>query len=539
VPGATDGTGTASGTAGRARAGASENITRMGRGGSLNLVGALCYQLALFAVLTLLARDGQVEVGRYTTCYALLSLLGLLSLAGFRAAMTRFVAMDLADGDTGRLRGTLRLGLGLTTLFSVVVGGLLALLAPAVAAIMDDPALVAGVRIVALTLPAACVADAALSASQGWRTQRPFALIGRIGEPIGRFALTAVAVALGTGYQGALWAGAATAWLAALAACWWLLRRTGRELRAAGRARPAYRVKEIFSFSMVSWVSALAATGLIWAGTLLLGVLASQEEVGTYSVATRLVTLAVFVMAPINATFTPHMAHLFHTGQRSEASRAYGSATRWILTLSAPAFVMLVVLPEQLLSYFGEAYVAAATVTVVLAVGQLVSAAAGPCGTVLNMSGRVGLNMADNLAVLVLAVVLNLVLIPEHGVLGAAIAWSSSLVAVNIAKLAQASLVVGVRPVGAGWGRVLLACVPTVLVALVVGALTDSWVPAVLLGGPVVLATYFGAVALIGVPADDRAVLAGLVRGRRRGRRGGPPSDGAVPMTTDSERQSL
>ncbi len=539
MPGATDGTGTASGTAGRARAGASENITRMGRGGSLNLVGALCYQLALFAVLTLLARDGQVEVGRYTTCYALLSLLGLLSLAGFRAAMTRFVAMDLADGDTGRLRGTLRLGLGLTTLFSVVVGGLLALLAPAVAAIMDDPALVAGVRIVALTLPAACVADAALSASQGWRTQRPFALIGRIGEPIGRFALTAVAVALGTGYQGALWAGAATAWLAALAACWWLLRRTGRELRAAGRARPAYRVKEIFSFSMVSWVSALAATGLIWAGTLLLGVLASQEEVGTYSVATRLVTLAVFVMAPINATFTPHMAHLFHTGQRSEASRAYGSATRWILTLSAPAFVMLVVLPEQLLSYFGEAYVAAATVTVVLAVGQLVSAAAGPCGTVLNMSGRVGLNMADNLAVLVLAVVLNLVLIPEHGVLGAAIAWSSSLVAVNIAKLAQASLVVGVRPVGAGWGRVLLACVPTVLVALVVGALTDSWVPAVLLGGPVVLATYFGAVALIGVPADDRAVLAGLVRGRRRGRRGGPPSDGAVPMTTDSERQSL
>lgn len=534
---ATD-SGTARGVAGDGSAGTSHNVTRMGRGGSLNLVGALCYQLALFAVLTLLARDGQVEVGRYTTCYALLSLLGLLSLAGFRAGMTRFVAMDLADGDAGRLRGTLRLGLGLTTLFSVVVGGLLALLAPWVAEIMDDPALVTGVRIVAVTLPAACITDAALSASQGWRTQKPFALIGRIGEPLARFGLTAVAVALGTGYVGALWAGAATAWLAALAATWWLLRRTGRELRKSGPVRAQYRVKEIFGFSMVSWVSALAATGLIWAGTLLLGVLASQQEVGTYSVATRLVMLAVFVMAPINATFTPHMAHLFHTGQLTEASRAYGSATRWILTLSAPAFVLLVVLPEQLLSYFGEEYVAAATVTLVLAVGQLVSAAAGPCGTVLNMSGRVGLNMADNLAVLALAVVLNVLLIPDLGVLGAAIAWSSSLVAVNIAKLVQARYVVGVRAEGAGWGRVLLACVPTVLVALVVGALTDTWVPAVLVGGPVVLLTYFGTVAVIGVPADDRAVLAGLLRGRRPGGRGGPDRPGTRPRTTRTGRAS-
>ncbi len=517
----------------------SQNVTRMGRGGSLNLVGALCYQLALFAVLTLLARDGQVEVGRYTTCYALLSLLGLLSLAGFRAAMTRFVAMDLADGDAARLRGTLRLGLGLTTLFSVLVGGALALLAPWVADIMDDPTLVDGVRIVALTLPAACVADAALSASQGWRTQKPFALIGRIGEPLARFGLTAAALASGASYVGALWAGAVTAWLAALASTVWLLRRLNRELRDAPDVRPQYRVREIFGFSMVSWVSALAATGLIWAGTLLLGALASQEEVGTYSVATRLVTLAVFVMAPINATFTPHMAHLFHIGEVGEASRAYGSATRWILTLSAPAFVMLVVLPEELLSYFGEAYVAAATVTVVLAIGQLVSAAAGPCGTVLNMSGRVALNMADNLAVLVLAVVLNLLLIPELGVLGAAIAWSCSLVAVNIAKLAQARWVVGVRADGAGWGRVLVACVPTVLVALVVGARTETWVPAVLLGGPAVLLTYFTTLALIGVPADDRAVLSGLLRGRRPGRPPGPDGAGPQPSVTKGERQSL
>ena len=120
--------------------GPSSDIHRMGRGGGLNLVGAVCNQLALFAVISLLARLGERDVGRYASCFALLSLLALLSLAGFRSAMTRFVAMHVADGDASRLRGTLRMGLGLTLLAATVIGVVLASLAPWVAAVLGDPA---------------------------------------------------------------------------------------------------------------------------------------------------------------------------------------------------------------------------------------------------------------------------------------------------------------------------------------------------------------------------------------------------------------
>ncbi len=41
---------------------ASSDITRMGRGGGLNLLGAICNQLALFAIITLLARLGEEDV---------------------------------------------------------------------------------------------------------------------------------------------------------------------------------------------------------------------------------------------------------------------------------------------------------------------------------------------------------------------------------------------------------------------------------------------------------------------------------------------
>jgi len=496
----------------------SGDLTRMGRGGVLNLAGALTYQVALFVVFTALARAGQVEVGRFTTCFAVLSLLSLLSMAGLRAAMTRFVAVALADRDLGRLRGTLRAGTAVATGASVVVGVTLAVLAPALAGLMDDPALEPGLLVVALTVPAATLTETLLSATQGWRTQRPFTLVGRIAEPLLRCAGALVVLATGGGFVEVLWVGAVTGWLAVLGSAAWLGVQLRRARRTLDRRSPAHDLRAMFAFSAVSWVSALAATGLIWAGTLLLGLLTTQHDVGTFSVATRLVGLAVFVMAPINATFTPHMAHLHHTGDQDGAARAYGSATRWILLLSAPAFVLLAVLPGDLLAFFGPGYEAAAALTVVLVVGQLVSAAAGPCGTVLTMSGRVVLTMADNVAVLVLDVVLTLLLVPRLGVLGAALAWSTSLVLVNVAKLLQVRHVVGLAPAGARWGSVLVASLPAAGAALLVRALTDGPLAAALVGGPAVAVVYLAALLLVGIDDEDRAVLASLLPAAARGR---------------------
>ncbi|MGO4342685.1 flippase [Pedococcus sp. 2YAF34] len=490
-------------------------INRMGRGGGLNLVGAVCNQLSLFAIISVLAGLGEREVGRYASCFALLSLLGLLSLAGFRSAMTRFVAMHVADDDARRLRGTVRLGLGLTVAASVVIGAALALSAPWLAPALGDEGLTTGIRLVGLTLPAATISDAALAATQGWRTQVPFTVIGRIVDPVARLVLTALALAAGLGVDGALWALAISSWASAILA----LRSLRKRLRPVPRVPARYEVREIFGFSMVSWVSALAATGLIWVDTLLLGALRGQHDVGAYNVATRLVMLAVFVMAPINASFTPHLAHLVHTDQREEAARAYGSAARWILVLSMPSFILLVAFSEQLLGYFGRGYRSAAAVTAILALGQLVSAAAGPCGTVLNMSGRVMLNMLDNVGVLVLNIVLNLVLIPRYGVVGAAIAWSASLVTANVVKVLQAQLVVGIHAAGAGLGKVAAATVPAVGAAWLVSRWVATWTDVLLVAAPAVVVVFFGALVALGLDAEDKALTRSLLRGKAFRRR--------------------
>jgi O-antigen/teichoic acid export membrane protein len=484
-------------------------INRMARGSSLNLVGAVCNQSSLLLIMAVLAlRLDKADVGRYAECWALLTLLGLLSLAGFRAALTRFVAMHLADDDAGRLRGTVRLGLSLTVVGSVLAGGVLALAAEDIADLFHDPSLRPALLLVALALPASTMEDAALAATQGWRSQRAYTLIGAIFDPVSRLLLTGVTVALGAGLIGALWSLVAAAWTGAALS----LVALGRRMRTVPRATPTYAVREIFGFSMVSWGSALATTGLIWADTLLLGYLATQEDVGVYTVATRLVTLAVFVMAPINNSFIPHMAHLYHVGDRAGAERAFGAANRWIVRLSMPAFVMLLIFPADLLGFFGKGFATAATVTVILAAGQMVNAAVGPCGSVLNMSGHVRLSLVDNVAVLVGNVALNLWLIPQHGIVGAAVAWSLSLTLVNLVKVVQVRLVVGLRSLETGWGQTLAAGMAAALTGLVVAHYTHGWLAAVIAGGGCVLAVYAGVLLVLGLGTDDAALLRSVAR---------------------------
>lgn len=490
-----------------------EHLTGFARGGVLNLLGAVFSQGTLLVITALIARLlSRQDVGRYALCFAMVSLLGLLSLAGFRAALTRFIAMFVADGDAARIRGTIRLGMWVSIISSAVLGVLLAVLADPVSQIFDDPGLVTGIRLSGLSIPAMTITDAALAATQGWRTMRPFTLIGRIFEPGLRLLLTAGALLVGFGLTGAFWALFIASWVAAVLA----LLSLATFLRRTAPARPAYELRTIFSFSMVSWGSSLATAGLLWADTLILGRLTSTQDVGVYTVATRLVTLAVFVMAPINAAFAPQIARLHHLGELNRLGQVYAAATGWIMRLSLPAFVVLLVFPGSLLAIFGPDYTIGASVTVVLALGQLVNAGTGPCATVLNMSGRVALNMVNNVTVLVLNVVLNLLLIPRMGILGAAVAWSGSLAVVNIARVVQVRLITGHTPFGMETVKEAVAAVAAAAVGLLVHLLLPTGAVQLVVGVLAVLLAYAAAVAVLGISQADKVMIRGVLRGRRR-----------------------
>jgi len=487
-------------------------VMGIARGGALNMAGALFSQIAFFAITVILARTlGRAAVGLYSQGFAFLALLGLLSLGGFRGGLTRFVAMHLADGDRALLRGTVRLGLGLSTLAAVAAGSVLAMAAPWLAHhAFDDAALVTPLRFVAAILPMSVFTDAALSATQGFRTMKPYAYIGLMLEPFLRVTLTIVALVTAGGLAEVMLALLVSNALAAVAAAVAL-----RRLMGTATGAPRYEIRSLFSFSGVSWMASLASTGLIWADTILLGIFRSSADVGVYQVATRMVLLATFVMLPINASLAPHIADLHRRGDTGGLKRAYVAATGWILRLSLPAFMVCLVFPRQLLSIFGRRFEVGVAVTVILACGKLVDSATGPCGLMLNMSGRPGLSLLDNGVALLLNVILNLLLIPAYGIVGSAAAWAVSLGVVNVARVVQVERVMDMLPFDASAGKALGAAVAAAGVGVALSSQFEGFT-GLLVGAPAMFGVYGAVVLALGVSAEDRLVLVAASRRLRR-----------------------
>jgi O-antigen/teichoic acid export membrane protein len=219
-------------------------------------------------------------------------------------------------------------------------------------------------------------------------------------------------------------------------------------------------------------------------------------------------------MLPINAAFAPRIADLYQRGRTDTLRKTYAFATTWIVRLSLPAFIVLILFPRDVLAIFGPTFTAAATVTILLAVGKAIDAATGPCAMMLTMSGRPGLNMADNVAALTLNVGLNLWLIPRYGIVGSAIAWAVALCVVNLARVAQVKWTMQMWPFSMETVLALLAGAGAAAVALVIRDVipgSADFIPAVF----VLVASYVTFMIVFGLTADDRLLLSSLWKSAR------------------------
>lgn len=484
------------------------NVMRMARGASLNIVGAACTKLALLVITVVLSWTlGPPAVGRFAQAYALLMVLVAVTMLPFGSGAARFVAMHRALGEVNALRGAVRLAVGGTVACAVVLGALLFAFAPAAAhLVLHDKTLLVPLRLVAAALVPAALAESALAATVGFSRMRARATIKFIAEPVLRVAGVVLLIGLGLGLLGAMVALVVSATVEAVLAV-----RSLRRYMDGIPASATYHVRTVVRFSLVSGTAWLATNGLIWADTLILGALRSSTDVGVYTVATRIVVLATFVLAPITQAFAPRITDLYHRGERERLRHAYRVVTRWTLVLSLPAFALLLSFPGELLGLFGHGYGVAVGVTLVLAVGQLVNAATGPGGMMLNMSGRPGWSLADNSAVLVLNVALNLWLIPPYGILGAAVAWSVALTLVNVARVTQVWVVLRMIPFGVRQVGAVFACAVAMAAGLLVAHPFDGIIRLVV-GGLTILGAYVLATSLLQRGSEDRLIVRMLVR---------------------------
>lgn len=183
-------------------------------------------------------------------------------------------------------------------------------------------------------------------------------------------------------------------------------------------------------------------------GILMLAAFRTEAEVGYYEIAFKLATLTTFMLVAINSMAGPKLADLHAAGRIDELLYVARKAAKLIFWVTVPVLFVLLAFGRPLLEQlFGLQFVKAYPALTLLVVGQFINAISGSTGLFMNMTGHQVAFRNIVFSAGVINIVVNLILTPRYGIVGAACASMLSISIWNVSTLVFTKRVYG-RSIG-------------------------------------------------------------------------------------------
>ena len=428
--------------------------------------------LAIVATPYLIHRLGEEQYGLFALAIAAVGFLALLDL-GMASAVVKFVSERVARRDDAGVNDALR-----AALLFYTVAGLLGLLIAA----LGTPFLVERV----LDVPDE-LRDAARTvfyvAGVSFFFTMLLALVSSVPRAVQRFDITAkvntayatasvlAAVALVAAGRGVVAVVVANLMATVLAVIAYALIDRRLLPISFGWSLDRTTARRMTAFTSLTLVSTVSATVLVQLDKFVIGSVLTVAAVTFYVVPANLAMRLHTAADQIALAVFPVASELFTRGERERVHRLYVRATRLVL-----AFLVAVAVPPFVLAgdilrvWLGADFAAESTGVLMILLGTyaLLGLSAVPFYVALG-AGRPGVNAVFSLACATLNVVLMIILIPRHGIVGAAVAYLGSMVPVPLFIAFVERRILGTS--SALWLPVLARIAPVAVAQAVVCAL--------------------------------------------------------------------
>lgn len=439
---------------------AADDVVSLARGGTMAAAGAATAAMGGFVLTLVVARSlGSSGAGLFFEAVALFMICAGITTLGADTGTLRSLSRCRALGTLREIRTTLVVALAPVLVASLLVTIAAWLLAPQLTDLMSHGHGAASteryLRVLLVFLTFGTLSTVVVQATRGLGGVLPFVAIQNVFLPIARPAAIGLSVAAGWSVLAVPIAWGVLFVPALIGGCVVLHHQYRGQVRLITSSTPPPRplrtiAGEFWRFSSVRGISATLDIGLVWFNVLLVGALTSTRDAGVYATASRFVLAGTIVLQAMRLAIAPQISGLMSTGQRERAASIYRVATIWVIAASWPLYLAMAVLSPRLLAFFGHDFTVGAQALTILALAMLVSLGTGNVGTVLLMAGKSSWVMANKVAALSVNVALNLLLVPQLGVNGAALAWAAAIAIDNLAALVEVRKGLGLHGYGRG-----------------------------------------------------------------------------------------
>ncbi|CAK8715303.1 hypothetical protein KKHLCK_04405 [Candidatus Electrothrix laxa] len=387
----------------------------------------LASSFSFFLHITLARLLGAEEYGIFFMAFTIIFIVATIGRLGMDNALVRFIAVNIAKEKTDRIFGGYRKVMLLSAVMAISFSMIIYLQAPWISQfIFRKPKLAYPLSIMALAVAPLALLTLHAYALQGLKAIASSILILNLFVPLITCLISLLFVPY-FGIDAAVWGYVVSTFLTLLfGRLLWLKATRSLKKRSVAPESSRFTIfnKYLFGISLIDVV-------MNWSPLLFLGIWESSANIGIYNAANRTAMLTNFILIAVNTTAAPKFAELYQNRDIKTLNSVVQKTTKLIIYLACPMLFVFLFFPKFVLSFFGESFTSGASILVILSIAQLVNMATGLTGCLLIMSGNEILQFNIICFCISLWIILNLILIPNFGITGGAVASMLLVILIN------------------------------------------------------------------------------------------------------------
>lgn len=153
----------------------------------------------------------------------------------------------------------------------------------------------------------------------------------------------------------------------------------------------------------------------------MLGLLKNESSVAVYAIASKIASLLVLFLISAETVAAPLISELYSKKKFYELNKLMHSISKFVSLLATLSAIIIIFMSEEILNLFGSEYIQGKTVLLILCISCLFNSFTGGVSYLLSLTGNQKIVLKILFLCSFLSIVLNYVLIPILGIIGAAI----------------------------------------------------------------------------------------------------------------------
>ena len=393
------------------------------KGVSIVFVGFVISKIFHYLFRISIARYFGVEqYGTFALAMSVINLAMVFALIGINIGLIRYISEYSAKDDKKKVVGLFKTGTIIVSITSVAVALMIILLTPFIASGFSENQLLDYLFIMSFSLPFTAFMYLSISVFQSYQKLKYQVITENVTLSVMKIVFIIIFIFLGFEFLSIPLAFTLSSVVSALIALY-LLNKRFFSLRDLFKKHDTFK-RKLIVFSLPLLFTNFMFYIFSWTDTIMLGIFNTAEVVGLYNAAVPTAQLLGMVPIAFGAIFFPVITRTYTKKKINETRKLFNTTTKWIFFINLPLFLVLLIFPRKILEViFGPEFIFAATPLSVLAIGIFLLATFGqPCNHVLSMLERTKRITYATTVSAIVNFILNLVLIPQYDMLGAAIA---------------------------------------------------------------------------------------------------------------------